>query len=71
MPMDLTVPLETASSLEANPPSPREPESTSNITFNNQEEDDDDGDLTGIEEIHDSEDEQPGMEADVNEEPQR
>ena len=70
-PMDLTVPLETDSSLEANPPSPREPVSTSNITFNNQEEDNDDEDLTGIEEIQDSEDEEPGMEADANEEPQR
>ena len=69
--MDLTVPLETDSSLEANPPSPREPVSTSNITFNNQEEDNDDEDLTGIEEIQDSEDEEPGMEADANEEPQR
>ena len=70
-PMDLTVPLETSSSLETNPPSPREPVSTSNITFNNQEEDNDDEDLTGIEEIQDSEDEEPGMEADANEEPQR
>ena len=69
--MDLTVPLETDSSLEANPPSPREPVSTSNITFNNQEEDNDDEDLTGIEEIQDSEDEEPGTEADANEEPQR
>ena len=70
-PMDLTLPLEPASSLEVNPPSPREPDTTTdqNQRFNNQEEDDDDEDLTGIEEIHDSEDEEPGMEAD--EQPQR
>ena len=69
--MDLTLPLEPASSLEVNPPSPRGPDSTTNQnqTFNTQEEDDDDEDLTGIEEIHDSEDEEPGMEAD--DQPQR